>query len=218
VPERDRGPLLELVRRARRKAWWHAYNDIMPPESAKFYGLEDGAATIQIYGSVLIPGLLQTREYTAALMSAARGVEPGIVKRRLELRMHRQELLVREHPPTVDVVLHEPVLNNTMNGKEVTAAQLGRLVELARKPHVTIRVLPMSAGPHEAAGVPFTIFGFAGPEDPSVVYHEQPTRNNLIEAPGEVAWYTDAFAQATSLALSQRRSIEAIRRAARSLT
>jgi transcriptional regulator with XRE-family HTH domain len=218
VPAAERAVLLDLVRESRKKAWWHAYSDVVPPESAKFYGLEDGAATIQEYGSVLVPGLLQTESYAAAVMSAAQDGDPHVEQRRLELRTRRQQLLTREHPPSLEVILHEPVLHNTMTGTDVTAAQLDRLVELARKPHISIRVLLMAAGPHEAAGMPFTIFGFAGQEDPSVVYHEQPTRNSLIDKPGEVAWYERAFAQAAKLALSRKNSIDAMKRIARSLS
>jgi transcriptional regulator with XRE-family HTH domain len=213
VPEQERAALLDLVRQSRKKAWWHDFTDVVPPESAKFYGLEDGAATIREYASVLVPGLLQAECYAAALMSAAQDVSPDVRLRRLELRMRRQHLLTRENPPRVDVILHEPVLHNTMAGTDVTAAQLDRLVELAKNPNISIRVLPMAAGPHEAAGVPFTIFGFASPEDPSVVYHEQPTRNSLIDDSSEVAWYERAFSQAANLALPRKRSIEAIRAA-----
>jgi transcriptional regulator with XRE-family HTH domain len=124
VPEPERAALLDLVRQSRMKAWWHAYGDVVPPESAKYYGLEDGAATIREYGSVLVPGLLQTEQYAAALMSATQDDEPTVTQRRLELRMRRQQLLTREDPPSVEVILHEPVLHNTMTGKDVTAGQL----------------------------------------------------------------------------------------------
>lgn len=217
VPESERGELLDLVRLSRKKAWWHAYSDVVPPESAKYYGLEDGAATIREYASLLVPGLLQTQAYATTLMSAALDVEPRVRQRRIELRMRRQQLLTRDDPPSVEVILHEPVLYNTMTGKDVMAGQLTQLMETARAPHISIRVLPMAAGPHEAAGTPFTIFGFASPEDPSVAYHEQPTRNTLIDQKEELAWYERAFTQAAKLALSPKRSIEAIREAAQSL-
>jgi hypothetical protein len=159
-----------------------------------------------------VPGLLQTEAYADALMSATQDADPHVRQRRLELRMRRQELLTREQPPSIEVILHEPVLLNTMTGTDVTAAQLTRLVELARQPHISIRVLPMAAGPHEAAGVPFTIFGFA--EDPSIAYHEQPTRNTLIDQPGEIAWYERAFTQAAKLALLRKHSIDVMKQAA----
>jgi transcriptional regulator with XRE-family HTH domain len=215
VTDPQRATLLELVRQARRKAWWHAYTDVVPAESAKYFGLEDGAATIQEYATVLVPGLFQTEAYAGALLAAARSTAPDVIRRRLELRLRRQQLLTRDTPPTVEVVLHELVLLNSMSGAEVTREQLHRLLELARRPHITIRVLPMAAGPHRAAGVPFTIFGFT--EDASVAYHEQPTRNSFVDTEDEVAWYQSAFAETVQLALPARRSLEAIKHAANSL-
>lgn len=216
VRESYRESLLDLVRQSRKKAWWHSYSDVVPPDSAKFYGLEDGAVTIQEHCSVLIPGLFQTENYAAALIGVAPD-SPVIRKRRIELRMQRQRLLVRDDPPSVDVVLHELVLHNTMNGKDITAEQLTRLTELAEYPHITVRVLPMAAGPYETVGTTFTIFGFAGSEDPQVVYHEQPTRNSLLDQADEVTWYTRAFAAAVELTLTPERSIDVIRDAATSL-
>lgn len=214
VPEQERPVLLELVRQSRKKAWWHAYSDVVPPESAKLYGLEDGAATIQEYGAHLVPGLLQTPSYAAAVLSGARDFSTQVMRRRLELRMRRQELLTRDDPPSMEVVLHESVLHDTTTGSDVMAEQLDHLVALAGKPHICIRVLLMAAGPHEAYGVPFTIFGFASPEDPSVAFHEQPTRNTLIDQPEERAWFERAFTQVANLALPRKKSVEAIRKAA----
>jgi transcriptional regulator with XRE-family HTH domain len=213
VPESERGALLDLVRQSRKKAWWHDYGDVVPPESARLYGLEDGAATIQEYGSHLVPGLLQTQAYAAAVMSGAQEVDPVLARRRLELRMRRQQLLTREDPPAMEVVLHESVLHDTTVGQDVMAAQLDRLVAWART--VSIRVLLMAAGPHEAYGVPFTIFGFSGQEDPHVAFHEQPTRITLVDQPDERAWFERAFTQAVNLALPPKRSIEVIKKAAR---
>jgi transcriptional regulator with XRE-family HTH domain len=208
--------LLDLVRQSRKKAWWHAYSDVVPPGSAQFYGLEDGASTIQEYCAVLVPGLFQTENYAAALIGAVRDA-PEIPKRRIELRMQRQRLLTRDDPPLVDVVLHELVLRNTMNGRNDTVEQLMRLVELAELPHVTIRLLPMAAGPHETFGTHFTIFSFVSAEDPTVVYHEQPTRNSLFDQADEVAWYCRAFATAVELALTPECSIDFICATAKSL-
>lgn len=216
VAEVRRAGLLDLVRQSRKKAWWHSYSDVVPPASAKFYGLEDGAGAIQEYSAVLVPGLFQTESYAAAVIGAARDV-PETGKRRVELRMRRQQLLERDSPPEVDVVLHELVVRNTMTGAQVTAEQLMRLADLAERPHITIRVLPMTAGPHEAAGTSFTIFSFASPDDPKVVYQEQPTHNQLLDRADDVAWYSAAFTAATELALTPERSIEALRDAAAAL-
>lgn len=197
----QRENLIDLVRRSRRRAWWHGYADVVPPDSAKFYGLEDGAATIEEHRLGLVPGLLQTERYARALIGAATDVPPEVVERRIALRLERQRLLDRPDPPQITAVLAEAVLHEQIGGPQVLAEQLRHLVESAARPQVTIRVRPFSLGAHPAADVPFIVFGFADPADPAVVYVELPTRNIHIEAPTEVATYLAAFATARDGAL-----------------
>ncbi len=197
-----REALLELVRRSRRRAWWHNYTDVVPPDSAKFYGLEDGAVTIDEHRIVLVPGLLQTERYARALIGAATDVPAEVIERRIALRRQRKRLLDRPDPPRITVVLGEAALHEQIGGPWVLAEQLRYLVEVAARPNVAIRVRPYSAGAHPAAGVPFTVFGFADPADPRVVYVELPTRNIHIETDGEVDSYVAAFATARDGALS----------------
>src|SRR5262249_57354481 len=56
-PRRD--ALLDLVRRARRRAWWHEYTDVGPAGSAQLYGREDGATPLHEHPGGLEAGLLQ---------------------------------------------------------------------------------------------------------------------------------------------------------------
>jgi len=65
--ESERRDLEELVRRARGREWWQEFTDVVPPGSGTFFGLEDGAVTIEIHATSLIPGLLQTADYARAL-------------------------------------------------------------------------------------------------------------------------------------------------------
>jgi transcriptional regulator with XRE-family HTH domain len=209
--ERER--LLDLVRHARRRAWWHEYAGVVPPESARLYGLEDGAATIDGYNSTfLIPGLLQTEDYARALMgSAADGSEAAqSSERRIELRLRRQRLLTREQPPTVRFVLAEAALLAQVGGPRVLADQLRHLAKVATLPNVTIQVLPLTTGAHLAAGTVFTVFGFADDADPTIVYLEQLSGNAYVEAPKEVDLYAKAFVEATTKALSEQESRELI--------
>jgi len=79
----------------------------------------------------------------------------------------------------------------------VMRAQLARITELAALPHVSVQVLPFSAGVHPAMEGPFRILGFPGPDDPDVVYLENqagsgrgvPRRDQgkspAIQAPGQ---------------------------------
>ena len=207
----ERCALVELVRMARRRAWWHEYADVVPAQSSRFFGLEDGAATVDQHAGAMIPGLLQTEAYARAVASAPSATRPNDIERRVELRLRRQQLLRRPDPPRVHVLLDEAALHREVGGPEVTAGQLDRLAELAGAPHVTLQVLPYGAGAYPALGIAFTVFGFADPADGRVAYLEQLAGNTLLESAAEVDVYATAFAESAAAALDPERSTELIR-------
>lgn len=207
-PQRDE--LFALVRQARERGWWQAFADVVPANSGTFYGLEDGATSISQHSVSLVPGLLQTEAYARALIGSVPGAGPEWVDRRVQLRMRRQQLLGRADPPTLNVVLDEAVLWRMIGGPEIMTAQLGHLLERGAWPHVTVQVLPFTAGAHAGAGVSFTVFGFANPPDAPVVYREQLDSNNYLDQPDHVTPYTGALAQARDLAATVERSHELI--------
>ena len=207
----ERCALVELVRMARRRAWWHEYADVVPAQSSRFFGLEDGAATVDQHAGAMIPGLLQTEAYARAVASAPSATRPNDIERRVELRLRRQQLLRRPDPPRVHVLLDEAALHREVGGPEVTAGQLDRLAEFADAPHVTLQVLPYGAGAYPALGIAFTVFGFADPADGRVAYLEQLAGNTLLESAAEVDVYATAFAESAAAALDPERSTELIR-------
>lgn len=210
IDDRRREQLLELVRRSRRKAWWHAYAGIVPPVSAKLYGLEAGAAAIDEHSVMLVPGLLQTEGYARALIGAPSGEPPHVMERRIELRMRRQALLTRDSPPTMRFVLHQAVLDTSIGGPGVMTEQLRHLADIAGRPNVMIRVIRADSGAYAAAGVSFTLFGFADLADPKIAYLEQLTSNIFIEQPGEVGVYEHAFQTALDRAATPEDSRQLI--------
>jgi len=202
--ERDR--LLNLARDARRRAWWHEYAGVLPPESARFFGLEDGAATIeQFAGSTVLPGLLQTEAYARALIGSARD-DAAAIALRIELRRRRQPLLTREHAPRVTAVVHEAALVAMVGSTATMADQLSRLVDVAGLPNVVIRIVPLATGAHPAAGTSFSVFTFEHPDDPPIVHLEQLTSSMYRERSKDVAVYQEAFVTARELALSPAQS------------
>jgi hypothetical protein len=80
------------------------------------------------------------------------------------------------------------------------AGQVAHLLEMAGRPHVRLQVLPFAAGAHPAAGVSFTVFGFADPGETPVAFREQLDANSFLDRPDQVAFYTDAFAEAIRVA------------------
>ena len=65
-------------------------------------------------------------------------------------------------------------------------AQLERLLELAERPHVAIRVLPFVLGEHVGLRGPFVLLKFAGTNDPDVVYIEQRRGDAIFQDEVEV--------------------------------
>jgi Domain of unknown function (DUF5753)/Helix-turn-helix domain len=210
----QRASLADLVRLSRRRAWWQDYTDVVPVGSSRFFGLEDGAARIDQHAGPLVPGLLQTPAYARAVIEAAGAVPVADVQRRIALRLRRQQLLTRPQPPALHVLLDEAALRREVGGPEVLAGQLDRLAELARLEHVRLQVLPFGAGAYTAMGVAFTVFSFADPADPHVVYLEQLSGNTLLDAGEEVGRYADAFAESAARALGPDESVDLLRTAA----
>src|SRR5262249_28956337 len=147
---------------------------------------------LRTYEVALIPGLLQTAGYTAAIFRAGQVLEDGeaAITRRVEARLARQEILTREHPPHMWAVIDEAALLRLVGGPRVMAEQLCHIVEMAKRRNITIQVLPNSAGAHAAMACGFVILDFAGDLDPSIVYLETPTDNLFLERPEEVQAYT----------------------------
>lgn len=205
VDEAVRDALFDLVRQARERGWWEAYADVVPPDSARFYGLEDGAELIAQHVASLVPGLLQTEGYARALVGSVPGLDAAIVDRRVELRLRRARLLDRPDPPRLDVLLDEAVLRRVIGGREVFAEQLRHLVEVADRPSVTLRVIEFDAPVHPAVGVTFTVFRFAG--DPTgVVFREQLDANGFLDEPSAVAVYEESLVAAAAVAADRDRS------------
>lgn len=210
VDAATRAEMLGLVREARNRGWWHEFADVVPPRSATFYGLEDGASSDEQHCTSLVPGLLQTPAYARALMRSAPGVTAAVVERRLELRLRRQQLLDRAQPPRLHVVLDEAVLHRRVGGRAVLAEQLAHLLACSERPSVTVQVAEFGAPTHPAIGVSFTVFGFADRPDNPVVFREQLDANSFLDQPDQVAVYTAALTAARAAASTPERSHELI--------
>jgi hypothetical protein len=169
--ERDR--FLDLARQANRPGWWHRYSDLLPSWFETYVGLEQAALGIRIYETQYIPGLFQTEDYARYIFGLASREE---AQRLVDLRMRRQRILTRTpNPPTVWAVIDEHVLRRQPPDPAVARGQLRHLLELIERPHITIQVLPETAGPTPAEGGSFSMLRFPEPELPDIVYLEQLT-------------------------------------------
>lgn len=214
-----RAALIKLSRSAKTQGWWQSYTDVIPPAYADFIGLEADAARMNSFETLLVPGLLQTPGYARAVITEAWETEgPEQIERLVEVRTLRQDLLTRDTPIELKVILCEPVLQQRIGDQETMRTQLLQLAELAHQPNITLQVLPNSAGAHPGLNGPFAILGFADDGDPDVVLAENLTSSLYFEDKRELGRYQWAFDRLTAIAASPRASVTLIKKAAKELS
>ncbi|MFD7862296.1 helix-turn-helix domain-containing protein [Streptomyces sp. NPDC059783] len=195
---------VDLAEQANRPGWWHSYRDAVPGWFTAYVSLETGAKTLRTYEPQYVTGLLQTPDYARAVLRG--GLPHGSeeeVERRVELRLRRQSLLDREDAPTLWVVMEEAVLHRVVGGPEVMREQLDRLLELSELPHVSLDIVPFSAGAHVGACAPFTYFRFEEPELPDIVYSELLSASVYLDQRADVVSHLEAHTRMALLTSSE---------------
>jgi Domain of unknown function (DUF5753) len=133
---------------------------------------------------------MQTEDYARAVILISNAHAPAEeIDRRVSVRMQRQQLLTQPDAPELWAVLDEAALRRPADGPEVMRGQLEHLLELTELPNVTLQIVPFDAGPHAAAGGPFTILRFPEPDLPDVVYLEQLNSALYLDQPDDVTNY-----------------------------
>lgn len=214
VPEVDRPRYLAVAATADQRGWWDDWDEAsLPVKLRRCIGYEDGARRIRSFQSSVIPGLLQTPDYTRAVMRSLVTKAEVDITRQIDLRRRRQEIL-RHEGRLLDAqfVLHEGALRTEIGGAETLRAQLRHIAELAeRRPNVNVRVVPFTAGGHGGLVGPFTIMNFDLEGDPGLVYLETYTRLDFLESPHDVQVYSEAFDRLVELALTTEESVQLTR-------
>jgi hypothetical protein len=175
-----------------------------------YVSLEGAAALIRQYEPHFVPGIMQTEDYArGVLKSGAIGqTQPEDIERHVALRMQRQDLLTRDDAPHIWAVMDETALRRTVGGPQVMRAQVERLLEVMRLPHVTLQVLEFSSGPHPGTYGPFVLFRFAMPELPDMVYSEYLTGAVYLDARAEVATHLEVMDRMAAQAATAQRTKE----------
>jgi transcriptional regulator with XRE-family HTH domain len=213
----QRQMLLEMAREGHRKGWWAAWEDVLPPGFDIYVGLEAEAASVRVYEAQVVHGLLQTEEYARAVMTVRRRQTTAEIDRLVALRMQRQEVLLREDPMALWIILDEAVIRRRMGPPDLMYRQLVRLADAAQMPNVTLQVLEFSSGLHPALNGSFAIIEFAERSDPDVVYSEGVGGQTYIEKHEEVQARAEAFDLLCATALPPAESAGLILSIARDL-
>lgn len=208
VSDAERDQLLQIARERRQQRWWQEYADL---PNIPLAGLEEEASTIWQFSTQLVPGLLQTEAYARVVLEAIRlDDKPGDIERRLEVRLHRQEVLNRENAPEYWAVLDEAVVRRQVGGPSVMAGQLGYLIEVAKLPNMTLQVLPFAGGEHAGMDGEFTLLHYRESADPDVVYIENTGSDLYLEGPEVTRRYNRIFDRVRAAAQNPGESIRTL--------
>jgi DNA-binding XRE family transcriptional regulator len=160
--------VMGLAETAIRGVWWLAkLTEEDAPVKIWFVGWVDAeskAHTVRYWSPLLMPGIVQTPEYAYELFRAT-GRTHERAGQEVDARTQRQAILDQQDPPTVIIVLWEPVLFHQVGTAEVMRGQLAKLLEISQRPGVLVHVLPSAVGANAGLGGPVSIASVTGKPD-----------------------------------------------------
>lgn len=114
------------------------------------------AQRIVVVSPLLIPGLLQTSDYTRVIMAGAPDSEL-----RVALRSGRRDILTRRNPVELVALIDSEALIRPVAPPDVMADQLRHLLAMAERPNITVQVASSTApGYHPMLAGPFELIEF----------------------------------------------------------
>ncbi|GAA3507567.1 transcriptional regulator with XRE-family HTH domain [Streptosporangium album] len=198
----ERADLIALQKEAKQRGWLHSFDADLPDQYTALIGLEAEAQQAINYESLFIPGLLQTEDYLRAMI---RGVRPTAtdeeIETRVAARMQRQVLLEGDAPLRLWAILDQAALCRMVGNEAVMRDQFARLAQQAQRPHITIQVIPFSAGAHPGMPGSFIVLKFPA-HDPDVIYIDSMAGDLFLEKEEDIQRYNDICEHLRAIALS----------------
>ncbi|MFD0351996.1 helix-turn-helix domain-containing protein [Kitasatospora aburaviensis] len=159
--------------------------------------LYERTRTFRVYASWIVPGIVQTRAYTTAVLEAIRDRRNLVddVEAAVAERMDRQHVLHDGHHRFV-LLIEESVLRGGPGGAPVMAEQLRHLLAVSRLPNVSLGVLPTR--PTRGGAWPVESFWIY---DQTQVNVELVSGYLTITQPSEIAMYEQVFGELSQIAV-----------------
>lgn len=169
--------------------------------------LAEQSKLMRIFQPNIVPGILQTAEYAAAILrryidfyQVPDDLDEGVAK-----RLERQQILYRgDH--RFHILIAEQALHTTVGADHVMLGQLDRLLAVIGLPRVLLGVVPTQAE------VPMQITNFVI-FDERLALVEAVTAELTITQPREIATYGRVFADLAERSVTGDEAREVIRRA-----
>ena len=186
--------------RVRHPAWFRDYAR-----------LEREAVEASFYGTLTMPGLLQTEDHSRALFAMRKpALDEETIEQRVMARLARQDILTRWPAPILSCIIEESVLLRPIGGSEVHRGQLQNLLCLGELARLEIQVMPMDRPEHAALGGAFTLLTPRGRAQ--MAYVEVQHVSRLITDREEVRILAARYGSLRAQALTPRESLVLIKK------
>lgn len=166
---------------------------VVGPHTVDLY---DRTTLFRVYEHNVIPGLFQTADYAAAMLSfwidflsTSNDLESAVAA-----RMERQHVIYQGHKQFA-VVLEEQALRTWFGSAETQAGQLDRILAVMSLPAVSLGIIPMMKRRDAVGSAGFWMF------DNAMVALETPTASIEVTRPQEIALFARMFERLRSAAV-----------------
>ena len=196
---KDKSEVESLVASAKlskqRTQWWETpqYRDLLTPAIVQLIPIELAAKEIRYFYPMVVPGRLQTAEYTRAVLDTFAGeLTEETIEARVRMRELRRETFMDpgEHPE-VFLVLDESVLYREVGGSDVLRRQLEHLLDLIGERRIAVRIIPFK----EQSPIPmlatYEIVSLV--DGTTVLYRESDTVDEILEDQEKIKRHREIF-------------------------
>lgn len=194
--ERDR--LIELTKEVDQPGWWETGPPGVDKQLPALISFESTARRIVDVAMVLMPGLLQTAEYTREIMLTGL-VPPAQAEMLVAMRLGRQAVLTKESAPQYTAIIDEAVLRRPLGSATIMADQVRALLKATHRRNTVIQVLPLSRGGHAALDGSYVVMEFVSSR--TIVHLEHKRSSLFVDEAEDVGPFLDATATLQQAAL-----------------
>ncbi|MFE3606532.1 helix-turn-helix domain-containing protein [Streptomyces goshikiensis] len=173
-----------------------------PAFAIEYMEHEEQALSLLSYQNASIPGVLQTREYAAAVFASFYPPLPADqIAQQTDDRIARQNLFERQpQPPVMHFIIEQHVLERPIGGREVLRGQLRHLRRMSELPFVGIQIIRTDRDTHAGLAGPMVLL--ETPDHDQLAYLEGQHVSFLQDDPDEVHLLHLKYGMLRSQALS----------------
>lgn len=201
TPRAEFDHLMALFAHTHEQDWLQPAAEGMPDRARTLRHHEKIAKSITGWSMNVVHGLVQVPSYSAHLVAASTKVSADERPSVIQNRAVRQEVALDGHR-TVTIFMHENALRFPVGDEQVMRDQLHHLLRVSVRSFLTMRVIPLEAGPHAGLAGDFDLLKFN--KIPPIVYLESEGANVFLEDQPSVALYDKVVASLGRTALDEK--------------